>query len=80
MYVNYNDYELIYLVKEGITPARKVLFDKYSILLKKMFKEGYYYKIYSIYIERSILHNIVLYKEKNLDTSNCIKINNLICV
>ena len=49
MYINYNDYELIYLIKEGSAPAREVLFGKYSILLKKIYKEGFYYKIYQLY-------------------------------
>ena len=49
MYINHNDYELIYLIKEGVVPARKVLFDKYSVLLKKIYKEGFYYKKYQMY-------------------------------
>ena len=49
MYVNYNDYELIYLIKEGSTQAREILFNKYSVLLKKIYKEGFYYKIYQMH-------------------------------
>ena len=36
MYINYNDYELIYLINDGSEKALKVLFEKYSIYIKKM--------------------------------------------
>lgn len=38
MYLKYNDNELIYLIKEGIEEALKVLFKKYDILIKTMIK------------------------------------------
>lgn len=33
LYVNYNDYELLYLIKEGINPALKLMFYKYDHLI-----------------------------------------------
>ena len=36
MYINYNDYELIYLINDGSEKALKVLFEKYSIYIKKI--------------------------------------------
>ena len=47
MYINYNDYELMYLAQEGSEKAKRLLFDKYSNLIMKIFREGYYYKIYN---------------------------------
>ena len=46
MYINYNDYELIYLAKENSETAKKILFDKYSTLISKMYREGFYYQKY----------------------------------
>ena len=47
MYINYNDYELIYLAKENSETAKKILFDKYSTLISKMYREGFYYQKYN---------------------------------
>ena len=44
MYVNHNDYELIYLIKEGNVAAKDFLFKKYTSLIKKMYRDGYYAK------------------------------------
>ena len=33
MYVNYNDYELLYLIREGSLPALDMMFNKYDILI-----------------------------------------------
>ena len=46
MYINYNDNELIFLLKDGSERAKSILFKKYSILISKMYKEGFYYKRY----------------------------------
>ena len=46
MYVKYNDYELIYLIKEGSEEARRYFFMKYSTLVNKIYREGLYYKKY----------------------------------
>ena len=48
MYVNYNDYELIYLIKEGSIPAKNYMFNKYSLLIKKIYREGYYRQTYQL--------------------------------
>ena len=37
MYYNYNDYELIYLIKEGVEEALKEMFRKYSHFLYKFY-------------------------------------------
>lgn len=47
MYINYNDYELMYLTREGSEAAKKLLYDKYANLIMKIYREGYYYKKYN---------------------------------
>ena len=42
MYANYNDNELIYLIKDGNSLAKEYLFNKYSILIKKIYRDGFY--------------------------------------
>ena len=49
MYVRYNDNELVYLSKDGNVPAKEYLFKKYSVLIKKLYREGYYYTRYQMY-------------------------------
>ena len=39
MYINYNDFELLYLYKEGIESAQKILFEKYDHYLRKTYYE-----------------------------------------
>lgn len=39
MYYNYNDNELIYLIKDNNQFAKKVLYDKYSHLIRKIYNE-----------------------------------------
>lgn len=41
MFYNFNDYELLYLIKDGIFEAREMLYYKYSFLIKKLYFEGY---------------------------------------
>ncbi|MDE6946423.1 MAG: hypothetical protein K2P14_04480 [Anaeroplasmataceae bacterium] len=44
MYYNANDYELIYLIRDGNTQALKVLYDKYDHLIFKIYHEKYKYQ------------------------------------
>ena len=47
-YANYNDYELIYLYRNGSEAALNVLISKYYILVEKIVKELYYcYNLFS---------------------------------
>ena len=46
MYVKYNDYELIYLIKEGSERAKKYFFMKYTSLIQKLYREGFYSRKY----------------------------------
>ncbi len=39
MYINYNDYELLYLINEGNEKALDVLFNKYDHLIRMLAKE-----------------------------------------
>ena len=39
MYINCNDYELLYLINEGNEKALKLLFDKYDHLIRMLAKE-----------------------------------------
>ncbi len=41
LYKGYNDYELIYMVKENSDDCRNILYDKYSSILKKISYEFY---------------------------------------
>ena len=62
MFVNYNDYELIYLVNEGEYKALKVLFNKYSCLIEMKAREIYPYgdKINDLIQEgKIILYNCI---------------------
>ena len=49
MYVNHNDYELVYLIKDGNVPAKEYLFKKYSVLIKKIYREGFYNLRYQLF-------------------------------
>lgn len=40
MYYKYNDYELLYLMREGVELAQSIFFKKYQFLIGKMFKEN----------------------------------------
>lgn len=42
-FVNYNDYELIYLVKEGSEQAQNILYQKYNIYITKLASKYYPY-------------------------------------
>lgn len=43
MFVKHNDFELLYLLKNGSSKAEVMLYDKYTILLKKFYlKYGFY--------------------------------------
>lgn len=42
-FVNYNDFELIYLVKEGSEQALNILYQKYSIYITKLASQYYPY-------------------------------------
>ena len=46
-YKSYNDYELIYMVRENDDDSRNILYEKYSPILKNIASE-FYYK-YSVY-------------------------------
>ena len=63
MYINFNDFELLYLVKEGSEKAKTLLFDKYSTLIKKIYREGFYYQRYhySDFLQEGlmVLENVV---------------------
>lgn len=37
MYYNYNDFELLYLIKDGCHKAEKMLYYKYTFLIKKIY-------------------------------------------
>jgi len=39
LYINYNDYELLYLINDGNEKALNVLFDKYDYLIRAIAKE-----------------------------------------
>lgn len=42
MYINYSDYELLYLIKEGNELAKAYLYKKYASLIKKVYFENDY--------------------------------------
>lgn len=41
MYINWNDYELLYLIKENNDLAKNVFYQKYSYLIYKFYKEHF---------------------------------------
>lgn len=49
MYIKHNDYELVYLIKEGSNKARELLFDKYGVLIRKIYREGFYSQKYHLF-------------------------------
>ncbi len=40
MFINWNDYELLYLIKEGIVAAKTELYRKYSFLISKKYYQN----------------------------------------
>lgn len=40
MFINWNDYELLYLIKEGIAVAKKELYRKYGYLISKKYYQN----------------------------------------
>ena len=48
MYISHNDYELVYLIKEGCIQAKELLFEIYGVLIKKIHREGFYYNKYPL--------------------------------
>lgn len=66
MYYNYNDYELIYLIQNGVEEALKELYNKYSHLLYK-----FYYQQENRYISKGdFLQEGYMVLQKALETYN----------
>lgn len=55
MYFNYNDYELIYLIKEGVDGAYKELVKKYTHLLRKVHKANFSYVPVADFIQEGLM-------------------------
>lgn len=57
MYLNWNDYELLYLIKEGIEVAKQVLYHKYTHLIYKSYLKCNlnYSFLYSDYLQESLM-------------------------
>ncbi len=64
MFLGMNDFELLYLIKDGNEQALDLMFNKYSIFIKKIISEItiYDYDVEDLHQEGLILLNTAIYK------------------
>lgn len=57
MYLKWNDDELVYLIREGLEPARKVLYEKYGHLIYKFYADHdlQYLYTYADFLQEGLL-------------------------